>query len=241
MTTPGESRYAIRSPKPWNDKDRTREVYGLVVHTTGSGLPARAHRDGVYVTVAATNYYQKSHGTHYVIGWAGVEGDLIQVANEQERAHGVGMKDQREAGSAWGMKVPKVLLQRWHSAWEHTGARSPLDLFPGTSANNVYVHCEMPPCVFYDGNKKIVGAEPMDTGLRFTAAQHDAVVLLACDLAERHNWPADWWWSGRLVGHEDISPITRNHRYGGWDPGWLRNTPYFDFGYVRAQIERRLV
>jgi len=246
--TPGESHYAIQSPQPWNGKDRTKPVFGLVVHTTGAGLPARARRNGVAVTTQAVRWYQKSHGTHYVIGYRGIDGDLIQVANERERAGGVGTKKTRDALKAgdWTAGLPKAFVKHWHGRWNGV-ADNPTDLFPGTNANNVYVHCEMPPCVFYDGSRKVTAAVPMDRGfcghngrdltkLRFTAAQHDAIVYLACDLARRYEWPDRWWQSGRLVGHEDLAPHDRTHKFGGWDPGWLRNSPYFDFDYVLSEI-----
>jgi len=241
--TPGESPWAIRSPQPWNGKDRTADVFGLVVHTTGAGLPARARRNGVPVTVQATRWYQKSHGTHYVIGYRGVDGDLIQVANEQERAGGVGTKKTRDAIKAgdWTKGLPKPYVQAWRDRWDSI-ADNPIELFPGRNANNVYVHCEMPPCVFYDGSRRVVADEPFrgqKSGLRFTEAQHDAVIYLACDLARRYHWPdGGWWRTGRLVGHEDLAPHDRTHKWGGWDPGWLRNKPYFDFGYVLSEIEK---
>jgi outer membrane protein OmpA-like peptidoglycan-associated protein len=40
------------------------------------------------------------------------------------------------------------------------------------------------------------------------------------------------------LGHEDLSPITRSVRRGGWDPGFLRDAPFFDWNYVYEQIEQ---
>jgi len=232
----------------WNDKDRTKPVWGLVVHTSGGGLPSKARKHGIYPSVAAANYYQKSHGTHYVMGWRGVDGDLIQVANERERAHGVGTKEMRAAVKAgdWTRGVPPAFVRRWRALWSASGAKSPLELYPGTWANNVYVHVEMPPCRFDYQHKLVTGqfrdgseATPRDRGLRFTQAQHDGIVLLALDLAKRHNWADEsdhWWETGHLVGHEDLSPQTRTTKSGGWDPGFHRSAPYFDFKYVRHEI-----
>lgn len=233
--TPGESAYAIRSPKPWDGKDRTAQIWGVVVHTTGSGLPSRALEQGIYPTVAATQYYQRSHGTHYVMGWKGLDGDLIQVANERERANGVGMRDQKASVAAgWTKDLPAAFVRRWRAWW--VSQDSPLDLFPGTWANNVYIHVEQPPCVFYHKGKLTEAAPPMRPGLRFTRAQHDGIARLACDIARRYSFPDRWWTHGRIVGHEDLSPITRTNRGGGWDPGWHRAKPFFDFRYVISQI-----
>lgn len=78
---------------------------------------------------------------------------------------------------------------------------------------------------------------PMRDGLRYTQQQHDAVATLAVDIAHRHGWSGQWWLSSRLVGHEDVSPITRHTSDGGWDPGALRSEPWFDWNYVYAKIE----
>ncbi len=224
-------------------------MFGLCVHTTGSGLPSRARKDGVYPTVAATRYYQGSHGTHYVLGWNGINGDLIQVANEQERASGVGTKETRAAVEAgdWAQSLPASFVKRWKSWWAATGADNPIGLFPGTWANNAYVHVEMPPCVFHHEGKLVIGmcqngaeARVRAAGLRFTQAQHDGIVLLALDLAKRYDWLGGWWEKGHLVGHEDLSPHTRTVKSGGWDPGHHRAKPYFDFKYIRDEIARMI-
>lgn len=78
----------------------------------------------------------------------------------------------------------------------------------------------------------------MRPGLRFTQAQHDTVAELAVDVARRNAWPADeeWWRTPRLLGHEDLTPIARCDRNGGWDPGALRDEPYFDWEYVYERI-----
>lgn len=87
---------AIPAEKLWDDDDRPKgwqgRVYGLVVHPTGSGLPTKARRRGVDHTLQAVAYYSRSHGCHYVNGWQGMAGgDLLQLANEREQAHGVGV------------------------------------------------------------------------------------------------------------------------------------------------------
>src|SRR5262245_60591037 len=109
QTDTGVSSLAIPAERRWDAGDRPVDwqghVYGLVVHTTGSGLPAEADDLGRYHTVHAVDYYTRSHGCHYVNGWAGVEGgDLLQLANERELAYGVGVtnsddpsKDQRRS------------------------------------------------------------------------------------------------------------------------------------------------
>ena len=80
----------------------------------------------------------------------------------------------------------------------------------------------------------------MRAGLRFTRAQHETIARLAWDIAQRHEWPRteSWWRSTRLLGHEDITPLSRCDKNGGWDPGALREKPYFDWNFIYDYIER---
>ena len=255
MTNTGTSSIAIPASTPWDAGDRPPDwqdhVYGLVVHTTGGGLPASAKQRGVYHTVRAVEHYSQSHGCHYVNGWQGAAGgDLIQMANEREQANGVGMtnpgdpsKDQRRSVDAGRFEadLPAVLVRLWRERWP--GKDNSMELLPGTkSANSCYVHVECVPCVYHFNDELITdeAAEPMRPGLRFTQAQLDTVALLAVDIANRHGWPTDqqWWRTPRLLGHEDLTPIARCDPKGGWDPGWLREKPYFDWDYVYGEIGR---
>ncbi|TVL91246.1 N-acetylmuramoyl-L-alanine amidase [Streptomyces sp. SAJ15] len=253
----GFSPLAIRAAKLWDARDRPKRwqgrVYGLVVHTTGGGLPCAAHTAGRYHTVQAVGYYTRTHGTHYVNGWKGAAGgDLLQVANEREQAKGVGISNPNPAADQsrsidldrFEADLPPDLVRRWRARWP--GYPHSLALLPESqpsgrrSANACYVHVECVPCVYSCAGKHVSADEPLRPGLRFTRAQHDTVALLACDIATRNGWPASerWWRSPRLLGHEDLTPLTRHDKHGGWDPGYLRKQPYFDWEYVYQAIER---
>ena len=249
----GVSPLAVLAHKQWDAQDRPKQwqgrVYGLVVHTTGGGLPSSARAQGLYHTVRAVNHYNQSHGCHYVNGWRGIDGgDLLQIANEREQANGVGVtntrepgKDQRRSidGGRFETDLPPILVKLWRARWP--GYQHSLALLPGTrTANACYVHVECVPCVYHHDKKLRTDAPPLREGLRFTRAQHDAVALLACDIARRNGWPMGetWWRTPRLVGHEDLTPISRHDRNGGWDPGSLRERPYFDWPSVYEAIER---
>lgn len=242
----GQSAIAVQAARQWDSVDRPAgwigKVYGLVVHTTGGGLPASAKDKRIYHTVRAVDYYSQSHGCHYVNGWRGVAGgDLLQVANEREQANGVGVGDQRRSidQGRFERDLPAAVVAQWRARWP--GIEHPLRLLPGTqTANSCYVHVECVPCVFHHGKRLISDAEPMRPGLRFTQAQHEAVALLACDIARRNSWPMQekWWRSPRLLGHEDLTPYNRHDKVGGWDPGGMRAAPYFDWDFVYQLIER---
>ena len=242
----GQSAIAVQAARQWDSVDRPAgwigKVYGLVVHTTGGGLPSKAKSKAIYHTAFAVSYYSQSHGCHYVNGWRGVTGgDLLQVANEREQANGVGVGDQRRSidQGRFEKDLPAAVVAQWRARWP--GVEHPLKLLPGTrTANSCYVHVECVPCVFHHGKRLVTEAPPLRPGLRFTQAQHEAVALLACDIARRNGWPVHetWWRSARLLGHEDLTPFNRHDRVGGWDPGGMRATPYFDWGFVYSMIER---
>jgi hypothetical protein len=242
----GQSAIAVQAARQWDSVDRPAgwigKVYGMVVHTTGGGLPASAKDKGIYHTVRAVEYYSQSHGCHYVNGWRGVTGgDLLQVANEREQANGVGVGDQRRSidQGRFEKDLPAAVVAQWRARWP--GVEHPLRLLPGTrTANSCYMHVECVPCVFHHGGRLVTEATPMRPGLRFTQAQHEAVALLACDIARRNGWPLQekWWCTPRLLGHEDLTPYNRHDKVGGWDPGGMRAAPYFDWDFVYQMIER---
>ena len=231
----------------WRD-----QVYGLVVHTTGGTLPGKARKAGMLAADYAVRYYANSGGTHYVNGWGGVDGQqLHQVMNERKQAWGVGTrKDQPQldqwrstAAGRFEADLPPTVLRLWRARWP--GFKDSLSLLPvRSSANLTYVHVECTPCVYYqDGNGRLITDSeyaPMRAGLRFTRAQHEAVARLAWDVAQRNGWPAGqaWWRTPRLLGHEDLTPLSRCDKNGGWDPGALRDQPYFDWPFVYDQLHR---
>ena len=207
--TPGVSAVAKNALKTWpRTTFRPRQwqgrVYGLVVHTTGGSLPAKALEQNTSPLVFAQRYYTQTMGCHYINGWGGLQnGELIQVAGEVVQANGVGVSnrknphlDQRRSIQLGRFEadLPKILVQLWRLRW--AGKANSLSLLPGTTtANSCYVHVECIPCVNTDGRNLMELVRPLREGLRFTQAQHEAVAHLAVDVARRNGWPLDqmWW------------------------------------------------
>lgn len=228
----------VRDPK----LARRRKPWGFLLHTTGGGVTAQAKRQNrTPIEVAISIYIASQNGSNGYL-WGGPayvcdhDGTLHQIAPDDAYTNHAGgpHRDEYLDGS-WihgvskeGHRITPATVDEWRKRWP--SKRNPYSLFPSTSPNADYVGLEMIP--IGDG----FGGEPMAKGLRFTKAQHDAAIALGRDLELRHAWPSEWAKTGRLVGHEDVDPIERSDKLGGWDPGFMRPAPYFDFEYVRSGI-----
>lgn len=217
------------------DKIHRRVPWGLLVHTTGRGVCAKAQKTGTTPVAVALDIYARSQdGRLHPYKWGGPtyvldhDGALYQLAPDDIVTYhaGGGERDEYLNGS-WIHRCSPKIVAAWHRAWP--AYKSPQHLYPHASANTDYVGLEMIPCGSGFGM-------PMRAGLLFTREQHDRVVDLGRDLGQRHGWPGRWWRTPRLLGHEDVQPIDRD-KGGGWDPGWLREAPYFDFEYVRVGFD----
>ena len=222
----------VRDPK----LGRIRKPWGFLLHTTGGGITDIARKKHEKpIDVAIKTYINSQNGSNGYF-WGGPtyvidhDGQPYQLApDEILTAHAGGSNRGRYFDGSWERDCPAEAVKHWKAAWP--GRKHPYSLFPSTSPNNDYIGCEMIP--IGDG----FGGEPMAPGLRFTKAQHDTAIALGLELATRHGWPAGWGAASRLLGHEDVDPLNRSDGGGGWDPGMLRDKPYFDFSYVRAGIE----
>lgn len=209
---------------------RSAPIFGLAVHTTGSGIVDQARKLGRPPLEHAAAYYANPANffPHHVMGW---DGTILQVADEEIRAQHIGFAERDTyLSGAWEHELPPELVALWRAAWPTF--KTPAHLFPGSSPNNVYVGLELLPL------EDTPETPPAFAGARYTLAQHQGVVMLAGDIGDRHELPTGWAASSRLVGHEDVNPITRStkHPPAGWDPGALRPAPWFDFGWVRRML-----
>ena len=216
-------------------KAALRKPWGYLLHTTGSGVTAKAKKERrAPIDVAIEIYIASQNGSNgyfwggpnYVLNYDGM---LYQIAPDEAHTHHAGGPHRNTyLDGSWVSKVSVEVAAQWRKQWPTR--KGPYHLFPSTSPNEDFVGLEIIPIA--DG----FGGTPMRPGLRFTKAQHDAAIALGRDLGARHGWPAKWSAGSRLLGHEDVDPIERSDARGGWDPGWLRAAPYFDFAYVRSGI-----
>jgi hypothetical protein len=203
------------------------QVYGLSVHTTGSGdWLKNALNAGVDPLQKVVNMYliPGRFCPGYVLGY---DGTLIQIAKDSSVTFHSGNDDtvgtwesKKTAykNGTWKNKVSLPTYNLWVQRWGLD--KNPTSLYPSTNVNYDYIGVEMVPIM--NGS-----AEPAFPGSLFTIQQHRMVGLLYLDLASRHGFNATE--KTRLVGHEDVNPIDRFDSDGGWDPGFIRYSRYFDW------------
>lgn len=195
-----------KNPVPW----------GVVVHTTGRGVLDAATREKKTPAQVAEELYTRpdAYFPHYFIGSDGI---IFQVADELIRARHVAVSlidRARYLLNTWRSKVPDIGVELWQARWQ--GKKSPQVLYPSRSPNEDYLGVELIPQFGREKNTTL-----------FTDKQYSALARLLVDIADRWQIPLLQPGSPRLVGHEDLSPLTRWDSIGGWDPGFLRSRPYF--------------
>jgi len=194
---------------PQDVDDRTKVTpFGVCIHTTGRGVPALAKKLGTDPLAVAVDIYcaPGANFPHYVISG---EGTILQVADERERARHAGINRIDRAlyaSGEWRRKISPAGLRLWMQRWP--GVRSPLQLFPSRSVNDDYLGIELIP-------------RPDAT---FSSEQYEALSELLHDVQTRHGIVLK---GARLVGHEDLEPLSRMDSKGGWDPGATRSAPRF--------------
>lgn len=224
-----------------------RLARGYLIHTTGGGVLDKAKQTGKTPLAVALATYAASQAGSNGYRWGGPhyvgdhDGKLYQIAPDNVKtAHCGGRSDKFPNGTrphyidgSWAKLLPATVVELWRKRWPNM--MHPYSLFPSRDPNTDYVGLELIPIDV--GNAEAMKATPpMAPGLRFTKAQHDTAVRLGRDLFARHEWPRTERW--RLLGHEDVDPLNRSDSLGGWDPGAMREKPYFDFDYVRTEIMR---
>lgn len=209
----------------------TIQPWGFLVHTTGDGPPKRALQNNSTPLAEAAKWYSSNDsGPHFLIG---TEGEIVQFRPCKTRAWHAGVSEANERrhylSGDWvdytKVHVPPLgsgtrwadVVAWWRLRWPTR--KSPSHLYPSRSPNDDYVGVELVPCGTYtNGGWKAYWGEPAMPGLRHTMSQYVSCAALANAVAEFCEFPAGWHNTPRLVGHEDVNPLTRP----GWDPGDMR-------------------
>jgi len=225
-----QSSLAVMTQQPQDVRNRPDvKAFGVMVHTAGRGVLDKAKEWGVSPLKAAERIYTRKGASfaHYVIGH---DGTILQIADEIEMAWHSGMPNEQRVlytSGAWTGKVPPTALARWKAKW--AGRKAPTDLYPTSSPNACYIGIELVP----------------ESTATFTPQQYDKCGALICDIATRHGFMKTFidatFPSPRLVGHEDIEPLERWDKNGGWDPGALREVPKFDWNKIYKRIRASFV
>ena len=210
----------IASPPPARERE-TPIPFGLCVHTTGRTLVQKAKLKGENPIDRAVKIFNGpgANYPHYVIA---ADGDIVQILADNLRGRHAGVpRAEREAylNGSWTRDISAVGLQMWRERWpDH---KSPQHLYPSRSPNDDYLGVELIPSMETNAN-----------GTWFTDAQYAALRSLIDDIQSRHQITLT---GNRLVGHEDLEPLTRWNSLGGWDPGAIRVGPRFRWDLIPAE------
>jgi len=210
---------ALRIPKPRETGKREMTI-GLCVHVTGVGIYAGKRTEKQALDRALDIYAGKNAPfAHYVIGR---DGTLYQIADDAMRAWHAGIdREQRGiySSGAWRRKVSSDVYAAWRQSFPTFD--DPLDLVRGRDPNDVYVSVEL-----QSGPR----SSDVPTDEQYVKLR-DLILDVwdDFDLPKWSKWDGTPWigfWpmmrrEGRLVGHEDVEPLERTNRSGGWDPGAL--------------------
>lgn len=210
-------------------------AHGAVVHTTGSGVVMAAQKAGKDPFERALSVYSTGlYFPHYIIGWAG---ELGQICDERIRAPHVGVTPiERTAflnntwrtlshpiGCADYLRNAQGFPQYayWDARWP--SLKAPTELVPGHVVSEVFLGIELLDARQMSGN----------SGKPYTDEQYKSLGRLLVDVAKRHGFPIQ---KERILGHDDLNPITRSTRAGGWDPGSYGSVPAFDWAHLFSLI-----
>lgn len=196
--------------------------FGIMVHSTGDGIPARILKENIAPEQAAIDVYSSmaaadGTGPHYCIV---PNGQIIKFREPNTHAWHAAVSSTQRAdflSAQWESdpnRISAALVAWWKLRWQ--GVRSPQHLYPAVSPNQSYIGVELVPCGSYSGNswQPLLGTPATPKG-RYTAQQYTSAALLALALGTKYAFPAGWFEGQRMVGHEDVNPYTRP----GWDPG----------------------
>jgi hypothetical protein len=198
---------------------RTLPVYGLCVHTTGSGPATKAKGRATTPLRIAMDYYINGREgfPHYVIDY---DGTIHAICDEGHVAWHAGWFT-RGGKNRWASWTAPAW---WSSVWRPRNIATPAGLLPpqATDPNSAYIGVEL-----------LADA----SGWGFTNAQYDALARLVVDVFRRHGVPLSEPPNPRLLGHEDLEPVDRANADGGWDPGAHRRVPKFSWPGLWARIQ----
>lgn len=193
--TPDHELEVVLAHLPQNKQLPAREqaVLATLMHTTGRGLAKVAARSGAPGTRAyddaALAWYRASGWSYYGTYLVGSTGVVFELAPPALRCW-----------HAAGLKKNYTSRRHhawWRARWPHVADPTAL---VGRYPNAVTIGIDLLP--------------GLDGG--FSPAQLSAAAALVRRLHIKHDLPLKRRF---ILGHEDVDPVRRGKRNGGWDPG----------------------
>lgn len=193
--------HLFESKTPRGNERETKEINSIIIHTTGygAGLKRIVEKHGDDLAQIGLSYAHRmasilKYKGHFLIDHIGVIYQFLPVS---------------EVGWHTGSSKKRLLRSQkpkdwWKARWPDF--EKPIDL-PSWKTNSP--------------NYNSVGIDLLAHGSgaisdTYTKAQYDSLIKLIKALCEDLEIPIERKF---IVGHEDVDPISRSNKRGGWDPG----------------------
>jgi len=205
----------IKQAMPLPQDDVPLQQWGIMLHTTGDGPPRQALAGGLDPYDEALRIYESMGrvGPHFLVGPLGQVAQLRDPRREAFHVKTTLAQRRDFLNGNWTTLVKPDVVRWWRARWP--GQKSPQHLFPAQKPRSNYIGIEMIPCGTWpnqSGNWTPFWADPFG-GTRFSGATYLATAELVLQLAGAYD--INTLDRRKLLGHEDVNPVTRP----GWDPG----------------------
>lgn len=224
--------------KPLPDGGHREKIHGVMIHSTGDGVPREKVKRNVSYMEAACAVYESmgNIGPNYCIA---PDGGVVMFREPNKIAYHCKQEHRREfLDGSWATdynRISRPVIDWWRHRWP--GVESPAHLYPGVRPNDAYVGIELVPAGTYV--KSVAGGTSWSPDpqyrndipgrdQRYTVAQYVSLARLI------RSFNLDLTKTGVLVGHEDIEPYNR----GGYDPGDYHG--WFSWNLLNGLLRREL-
>jgi hypothetical protein len=210
---------------------------GVIVHTTGGGIVAKALKKGKDPLAYAAEYYARknSYGSHYLVApfaeetYSEGDDSVVGTVPEQLVAYHSGLG--RTSGRVKCYKKGRAVWPRHRIASRKVDGKTKkymkdfgkvlpdyqdwLDRWPGLDSPLDLIPKPWPGAGIINGQFHGVDLLAPEPGAKHTELQVRWVAAIIKDLADRHGWEIH---QSTVLRHADVDPFSRSTKRGGWDP-----------------------
>ncbi len=203
----------LESTTPRGKKRLISKINSIIIHTTGYGAGLKRIKNNNNTVDKIGEAYAKrmanvlKYKGHFLIDHTGKIWQFLPVT---EVAWHTGSGKRKLLQS-------EKLYEWWTERWPDLKNPISLPVWKGSpNVNSVGID------LLAHGNGAITSA--------YTQAQYKSLAKLIKSLCDNLEIPLERKY---ILGHEDVDPISRGSKKGGWDPG------HFDWGYLFSLVEEK--